>query len=99
MASKESRDAVVSVRISREEQERLKEIAGAQGRSIADLIRGYVARETAEDPPQSTTMNPAPGTGIMPPVGEGIFWNASPDAVVSGATITIDIDQTGSRTG
>ena len=45
--AKETRDAVVSVRLSAEEQERLRKLAEEEGApSVSELIRRYVRRTT-----------------------------------------------------
>ncbi len=73
--TKEVRDAVVSLRISAEEQAQLRELAEARGSSVSDLIRTVVMREvaprTAATPSSPTTTS----SGTRPE--EGFFWQVS----------------------
>ena len=103
---KESRDAVVSVRISEEDQARLRELAAARGTSVSDLVRTVVLREVGEVPAVAATVTASGSTPTLrssrgstttstsqnPSPGHGIFWAQEEDgAVVSGSTITVRV--------
>jgi hypothetical protein len=82
--AKEARGAVVSVRISDDEQARLRARAEERGLSVSELIRNAaLAQVTIED------ASPAVGTTQSGgEVGKGIFWDAPEGAEVSGSTLT-----------
>jgi hypothetical protein len=100
--AKESRDAVISVRISEEDQTKLRALAAARGTSVSELVRGIVLREV-NDPPAATTTftstechGPRGSTTAAAraqPAGQGVFWSDQGQATVSGATITFRFDQ------
>jgi len=98
---KESRDAVISVRISEEDQARLRALAAARGTSVSELVRGIVLREIG-DPSPAATSYPASecraprgtntGATRAPSADQGVFWSDQDRATVSGATITVRFD-------
>jgi hypothetical protein len=61
---KEARGAVVSVRLSDDQQARLRKIAEARGTSVSELIRTFVADETTP-PVHGKTVAPAPTTAAV----------------------------------
>lgn len=95
--AKEARDAVVSVRISEEDQSRLRRLAAERGTSVSELVRSVVVREVSEPPviprasgvtsgtatPRGTTTATSPSTGL----DRGFTWEV-PDAG-PGPTITL----------
>jgi hypothetical protein len=100
--SKEARDAIISVRISEEQQAQLKALAAARGTSVSDLVRSVVVREVSEPMRRSTgrtqaTTGPAPVEGTTtsgaltqaPGVDQGVFWDDGFQSGISGATITV----------
>lgn len=97
--AKESRDAVISVRISEEDQQRLRELAAARGTSVSELVRGIVLREISDPPAAGPTVTAAqcrpqrlPTTGAgtrAPSADQGIFWGEHGHATVAGSTITV----------
>jgi Ribbon-helix-helix protein, copG family len=103
MSARESRDAIVSVRISEEEQARLREAAAANRTSVSEFVRSVVLREVGQTPAAPTTVtssghNPRSTHGIAwstdgsappPNTGRGIIWSAPEGATISGNTITL----------
>lgn len=96
--SEKSGDAVVSVRISKDAQDRLRQIAKARGTSVSDLVRSVVAREVSEpvQPVTRVSSGTAMSTGTtttsasQPPVADqGFFWGIQNPIAISGATITL----------
>lgn len=84
---KETRDAVISVRLSADEQDRLKALAESQGGSVSDLIRGYVRRETGPRLPRGETSAAASaGSPLVRP-----RWSAPTGSVVDGFTLTVPV--------
>src|SRR5690349_15708538 len=65
--AKESRDAVVSVRISEDDQARLRKLATERGTSVSELVRTVVVREVSETvtPPRAAGVT----SGAAPRVG------------------------------
>jgi Ribbon-helix-helix protein, copG family len=98
--AKESRDAVISVRISEEDQARLRALAAARGTSVSELVRSIVLREVSTPEPVTTT-HPATDRGgprgtttaaaRAPSADQGVFWSEQDRgrATVAGATITL----------
>jgi hypothetical protein len=96
--AKEARDAVISVRISEEDQARLRALAAARGTSVSELVRGIVLREIGAPESVATTH---PSNERRGPCGtttagarvqaadQGVFWGDHGQATVSGATITV----------
>jgi hypothetical protein len=82
---KDARGAVVSVRLSEEEQARLRKIADARGTSISELIRSYVAAEV-RPVPRGETVASVPtghlGTAI-------VTWHTTARDEADGATLTV----------
>jgi len=99
--AKESRDAVISVRISEEDQARLRALAAARGTSVSELVRGIVLREISDPAAAATTYTStecrAPrgttsGATRAPSADQGVFWSDQDRATVAGATITVRFD-------
>jgi predicted DNA-binding protein len=104
---KESRDAVVSVRISEEDQARLRELAAERGTSVSELVRSVVLREVEEAPALAATVTATASTPTARPgqrttttsgaqtqdPGHGLFWaNQDQEGVVaSGGMITLRV--------
>ena len=97
--AKEARDAVISVRISEEDQARLRALAAARGTSVSELVRSVVLREIHG--PATTTFTSdqcgAPkGTTTaakaLPSADQGVFWSDQGAATVAGSTITLRFD-------
>lgn len=86
--ARESRDAVVSLRISDDDHVRLRQVAAARGTSVSELLRSVIHREVQEVPATAATVTGTPVRGSRSP-DEGIYWVAHEGAVISGATITI----------
>jgi uncharacterized protein (DUF1778 family) len=97
--AKESRDAVISVRISEEDQQRLRALATARGTSVSELVRGIVLREISEPVTAARTVTgtqcrsqrvTTTATTRAPSADEGVFWGEEHgQATVAGATITV----------
>lgn len=83
---KEARGSVVSVRISDDEQSRLRDKAEASGVSVSELIRNAALAQVRmdDDAPVGTTTTAPAGE-----INKGVFWNAPEGAEVSGSTLTI----------
>lgn len=81
------RGAVVSVRISEAEQERLRRIAESRGTSVSDLVRSAALREAGEGRPQPVTVTMTP-TSQPPEIGRGLVWSTPPGAAIDGNTFT-----------
>ncbi len=83
------RDTVVSVRVSTEEQTRLRKFAASRGVSISDYVRSIIAREVSPARGQNTITT----TGALSraaTAGQGIFWQAPPGATApSPATLML----------
>lgn len=62
---RDTRGAVVSVRLSDEQQEQLRRLAEARGTSVSDLIRTFVAEEMKPVARGTTVSATATGTGVM----------------------------------
>ena len=95
---KESRDAVISVRISEEDQARLRALAAARGTSVSELVRSIVLREISDPAPPATTYTSAEcrapkgsttAAPRHPSADQGVFWSDQGAATVAGATITL----------
>lgn len=82
------RDAVVSVRISTNEQDRLRQVAETRGMSVSELVRSAALREAGEDAAGAITITTSP-TSRSSQIEQGIFWDAPPGAEVTGSTITL----------
>jgi hypothetical protein len=98
--SKQPREAVVSVRISEEDQARLRQLAAARGTSVSELVRSFVVREVNEPARQpassgATSGFASPTTGtttaasLIPVADQGVFWDVEKPSTVSGSTITL----------
>jgi len=79
--SDNAHDAVVSVRLSRAQQARLRELATAQGRSLSEYVRDVVTHSIGSEarltPPTPTTTNSA--TSSKANLGSGIFLTGPAD--------------------
>jgi hypothetical protein len=83
---RDGRRAVVSVRISEADQQRLRRIADARGTSVSDLVRSAALRE-ADSGPQIVTITTAP-TSQPCEIGKRLTWNATAGAQIDGNTFT-----------
>jgi uncharacterized protein DUF6290 len=70
------RGAVVSVRITDDEQARLRDVAKARGTSVSELVRSVVEREMSPQLPVGAAVSVAP-LSQSSLVERGIFWSAS----------------------
>lgn len=87
MAVKEPRQAVVSIRLSDDEQDRLRKIADQQGMTVSDVVRGYVNQEMAGPLPRGESIGAHRQAG---PTGlGGLQWSTGEGAQVDGQTITV----------
>jgi hypothetical protein len=85
--AREPRDAVVSLRISDEEQSRLRQAAEARGVSVSALVRAIVIREVSGGPQAVETKTiGSPGQGRA---DQGIFWDVQDGMTVAGGTLTV----------
>ncbi|MGI8333498.1 DUF6290 family protein [Actinomadura scrupuli] len=87
--AREPKGAVVSLRLSEDEQERLREIAETRGTSVSEVIRGVVRREFSEPLPIVETETSSSAADSSGQLGTGVFWDAPKGSVVTGNTITI----------
>lgn len=83
--ARESRDAVISVRISEDDQARLREVASERGTSVSELVRSVVLREVTEQPAPTATVTRT----TAPRPDHGLHWANQEGAVISGGTITL----------
>ena len=87
--SKEQRGAIVSVRITDEEQQRLREVALARGTSVSEVVRSVVVREMFLPEPVGPAVSAAP-VSSRAEVDRGIFWTSpQAESIVAAGTITI----------
>jgi uncharacterized protein (DUF1778 family) len=63
--ARDTRGAVVSVRLSDEQQDQLRRLAEARGKSVSDLIRTFVAEEMKPVARGTTVSAAGNGTGVM----------------------------------
>ena len=84
---RDGRHAVVSVRISEADQQRLRRIAEARGTSVSDLVRSAALREVGDARPQAVTVTTAPA-GRASEIGKGLTWDAPLGAQINGNTFT-----------
>lgn len=84
----DSRDTVISVRITEEAQLRLKEVAAERGTSVSALVRSVVLREVQEAPAAAPTVT-ASASSATPRTDHGLYWAEQPGALILGATFTI----------
>lgn len=85
--AREGRGAVVSVRITEGEQQRLRRVAEDRQTSVSELVRRAALREVVGQPKVVTTTSATETQTAQ--VGRGMFWDAPAGAKVSGNTITI----------
>jgi hypothetical protein len=94
---KVQRDAVVSVRLSRDEQEKLRGLATERGTTVSELVRSAAVREVAGPTPHagpgqgartSSGAEPASTTNGTqnPTVNQGMFWDI-PGLAETGQTL------------
>ena len=82
--ARESRGAVVSVRISDDEQSRLRHRADALGITVSELIRSAALAEIRiEDDATQVSTKTLPAAQV-----DGVVWNAPQGAQVAGSTLT-----------
>jgi hypothetical protein len=85
---KEPKGAVVSIRLSEEEQAHLRAIAADQGTSVSEVIRRLVASSIGPGLPLGQSApSMRTGSGAM---DEGVFW-ASDAGSASGSTLMVDL--------
>jgi hypothetical protein len=86
---RDGRGAIVSVRLSEEQQDRLRRIAEARGESMSEVIRSYVA---AENTPSAAgmTISTAPNS-VSPQFDTGLItWTTTVSSGESvGTTLTV----------
>ncbi|HEV7964459.1 MAG TPA: DUF6290 family protein [Actinoplanes sp.] len=98
--AKEARDAVISVRISEEDQARLRALAATRGTSLSELVRSIVLREISEPASAGATFTSTECRGPRgtttaaaraPSADQGVFWSDQDQgqATAAGATITV----------
>lgn len=88
--AKESKAAVVSVRLSEEDQRRLRRIAETRGTTVSDLVRSAALREVSDDGISRAASVTTSPTSSHAQVEHGLFWEGVPDdALISGTTISI----------
>jgi Ribbon-helix-helix protein, copG family len=83
---RDGRRAVVSVRISEADRERLRQIADARGTSVSDLVRSAVLREAGGEP-RVTTSTMVSG-GKSHEIGKGLTWDTMTGTRIDGNTLT-----------
>jgi hypothetical protein len=88
--TKESKGAVVSIRLTEDEQAHLRAIAVAQGTSVSEVIRRLVAASIGPGLPLGTSA-PSARTGGGG-IDEGVFWSADA-GTASGSTLTVDLSK------
>jgi len=86
--AKETRGAIVSVRLSDEEQDRLRAIAEETGTTVSEVIRTLVKRETRDPLPSGVTQAPIRDAVLYDGSASTFRWLAGDWEGVSGATIT-----------
>ncbi len=83
---KEPRGAVISIRLSENEQAHLRSLAADQGKSVSEVVREFVTSSIGPELPQGITASSAQtGTGSF---DRGMFW-ATDTGIIAGSTITI----------
>ncbi|MGV9535028.1 DUF6290 family protein [Streptosporangium sandarakinum] len=89
--AKDSKAAVVSVRLSEEEQQRLRRVAETRGTTVSNLVRSAALREAGEvQEAQAVSVTTSP-TSSHVQVEHGIFWDAPDHAFISSGTLSIRI--------
>jgi Family of unknown function (DUF6290) len=73
--AREQRGAVVSIRITDDEQARLRKMAHARGTSVSELMRSAAMREVEPPARMSGTVSTTASTGPPAEVDKGIFWD------------------------
>jgi hypothetical protein len=79
--ARRQRGTVVSIRITEEEQGRLRELAHARGTSVSELMRSAAMREAEPPARTSGTVSTTASTGRPPEVDKGIFWDVEANVV------------------
>jgi hypothetical protein len=99
--AKEPRGAIVSVRISQDEQVRLRRLADERGVSVSELLRtaalaeirgpqpsgAAVTAPTVGDRPSGFVLKETPG--VRAGEAAGVLWDVPDGALVEGNTITL----------
>jgi len=86
--AKEPRGAILSVRVSDDEQVLLRKMAEDRGTSVSDLVRSFVAREVGVITSETITTSTSWTGSAADPQAQPI-WFAGEQAVVDGSTVTI----------
>ncbi|MGV2387215.1 MAG UNVERIFIED_CONTAM: ribbon-helix-helix protein, CopG family [Thermobifida fusca] len=93
--AKESRGAVVSVRLSEQEQAQLRLVADARGTSVSEVIRSYVAQEANRLPSGDTSStavrDPAVyvASGVTGAGDRGVRWMTGVESTSIGSTLVV----------
>lgn len=88
MAKELPRGAVVSVRLSDQEQDRLRAIADESGTSVSEVIRDFVNREMRDPLPRGVSVSPTRDMAVSDGSSPAFRWLAGDWEGASGATIT-----------
>lgn len=86
--SNQSRGAVISLRISGDEQDRLRRMAEERGTSVSDLVRSLVSESVGPELPVGVTVSGTPSTGGSQ-IEHGVFWTQNDGSTIQGTTITL----------
>jgi hypothetical protein len=88
VVTKDSRGLVVSVRISEEEQEKLRAIAKERGTTVSALVRAAALGEVSESPRVVTeTIGPPRNVELE----HGVAWSGPSGSRTAGNTLTITV--------
>lgn len=83
---RDGRGAVVSVRITDADQQKLRRLAQERGTSVSEIVRSAAMREAGGESSVATvTLAP---TSRAPEIGRGLIWEPVPGAHVDRTTIT-----------
>lgn len=82
-----AKGAVISLRVSEDEQSKLRHAADERGTSVSDLVRAVVLREVSDEPAIGA---PAiSSTASTPDAWRGPFWDVGEGATVQGSTVIV----------
>jgi hypothetical protein len=88
VVKKDSRGLVVSVRISEEEQDKLRAIAKERGTTVSALVRAAALGELSESPRAVTeTIGPPRNLDLE----HGVAWSGPSGSQIAGNTLTITV--------
>ena len=86
--AKEPKGAIISIRLSEDEQSHLRDLAIEMGTSVSDVVRGFVASGINPTPPVSVNTSTAvTSTNYL---DHGVFWTTQA-GVAEGATLTVTV--------